>query len=310
MPHAIDVTRTIEWGWLIVIYLFLGGLSAGALALSGLANFLGRQERYVALARAGALVAPVPVMLGSALLVFDLGRPFFFWKLFVAFSPESPMWVGTWLLVAFSAVSAAYAYLFLPDRFKPWTPARPQAWKNVLAAAGLPIAVGVGIYTGVLLGAVPARPFWNTPMVAQLFLFSALSSGAALVMLVAPRLGGKALPEDTRLVLSVDVLFILLELFIVIPFILHGELSTLAARTSLGLILGGPLTGTFWVGVVLLGLVVPLTVETAAIGMGVARQRPVHVPRMLETAVAVLVLLGGFLLRYVFVRAGQLSEFI
>jgi formate-dependent nitrite reductase membrane component NrfD len=301
---------TIEWGWLIVLYLFLGGLSAGALALSGLAHYLGRQERYLALARAGALVAPLPVMLGSGILVFDLGRPLFFWKLFVAFAPESPMWVGSWLLLAFLGISLPWAYLFLPDRLRPWTPPRPEAWKNALAALALPVAVGVGIYTGVLLGAVPARPFWNTPMVAQLFLFSALSSGAALVMLAVPRLGPAARPEDVRLVLSADILFILLELFMIIPFILHGQLSTLAARTSLALILGGPLTATFWIGVVALGLLVPLLVEASAIAVSVVRQRPVHVSRALETGVAVLVLVGGFLLRYVFVRAGQLSEFI
>lgn len=302
--------QEMDWGWLIVLYLFLGGLSAGALVLSALAHHLGRQERYLALARAGALLAPLPVMAGSGILVFDLGRPLYFWKLFVALEPESPMWIGSWLLLAFLAVSIPYAYLFLPVRFRRWTPRRPDAWKNVLAAIGLPVAVGVGIYTGVLLGAVPARPFWNTPMVAQLFLFSALSSGAALVMLALPRLGLRARPEDVRLVLSADILFILLELFIIVPFILHGQLSTLAARRSLGAILGGPLTAVFWLGVVALGLVIPLLIEAAAIAASVAKQRPVHVSRALETGVAVLVLAGGFLLRYVFVRAGQLSEFI
>jgi formate-dependent nitrite reductase membrane component NrfD len=304
------MAHTLEWGWLVVVYLFLGGLSAGALVLSGLANYLGRQERYQTLARAGALVAPFPVLLGTGLLVLDLGRPLFFWKLFVAWEPESPMWVGSWLLLAFTAVSLGYAYLFLPDRRRPWTPARPELWKNALAAVALPIAVGVGIYTGVLLGAVPARPFWNTPMVAQLFLFSALSSGAALVMLVAPRLGEAPAPEDVRLVLSADILFILLELFIILPFILHGELSTLSARRALDLILGGPLTAVFWGGVVVLGLLLPLLVEAAAVAAAVGTRRPVHLPRAVETAVALLVLAGGFLLRYVFVRAGQLSDFV
>jgi formate-dependent nitrite reductase membrane component NrfD len=308
MTEMGGVPRVIEWGGLIVVYLFLGGLSAGAMALSSLAHFLGR--RYLVLARTGALIAPVPVMLGAGLLVFDLGRPFVFWKLFVAFAPESPMWIGSWLLVAFTAVSAAYACLFLPDGRRPWTPAHAERWKSILAGAGLPIAVGVGIYTGVLLGAVPARPFWNTPMVAQLFLFSALSTGAALVMMAAPRLGGPPSSDDTRLVLCADVAFIVLELFIIVPFILHGALSTLAARTSLDLILGGPLTATFWIGVVLLGLLLPLSIEAVALATAGLRQRPVAVPHGLELAVAVLVLAGGFLLRYVFVRAGQLSVFI
>jgi hypothetical protein len=41
-------------------------------------------------------------------------------------------------------------------------------WGRWIAMIGLPISVGVGIYTGVLLGAVQSRPFWNTNLVAQL----------------------------------------------------------------------------------------------------------------------------------------------
>jgi formate-dependent nitrite reductase membrane component NrfD len=300
-----------EWGLLIVIYLFLGGLSAGALVISGLANYLGRQERYNELARVGAWVAPFPVLLGTLLLVFDLGRPVMFWKLFFAFEPESPMWVGTWLLTLFSIVSLAYFNLFLPERLRLWKPVKAQLWKNILAAAGLPIGVGVGIYTGVLLGAVPARPFWNTPMVAQLFLFSALSTGAALMMILVPRFStAPEAEEDRKLLVSADIIFILLELFIILPYIIHGELSTLSARTSLGLILGGPYTLVFWIGVIALGLLTPLLTEVIELAPTLARRSPFRPHRIIEIAAGVLVLLGGFLLRYVFVGAGQMSEFI
>jgi formate-dependent nitrite reductase membrane component NrfD len=259
----------------------------------------------------GAYVAPFPVLIGSGLLMLDLGRPLHFWKLFVAFEPQSPMWIGTWLLTAFSLVSLSYFYLFLPPRWQPWKPAQVQTWKNVLAALGLPIGIGVGIYTGVLLGAVPARPFWNTPMVAQLFLFSGLSTGSALLILLVPRLaGGEEVEDDRRLLLSADTIFILLELFILIPYFVHGELSTLSARQSLGLVLSGPLAWTLWLGVVLLGLLVPLVVEVSELAPTLGRATAVHLNRRVEIAVGALVLLGGVLLRYVFVRAGQLSEFL
>lgn len=301
MKHA-------EWGLLIVTYLFLGGLSAGALVLSGLANYLGRQQRFTRLARVGAYVAPFPVLLGTGLLVLDLGRPLHFWKLFLAFEPESPMWIGTWLLTAFLAVSLPYLNLFLPEARRLWKPAHVQTWKNVLAAAGLPVGVGVGIYTGVLLGAVPARPFWNTPMVAQLFLFSGLSTASALLLLLVDRLGAE--PEERRFLLSADIVFILLELFIIVPFVIHGELSTLSARQSLGLILGGPLSVPFWLGVVVLGLLVPLAAEVFAVAPSLGRGEGLPLHRGLETAAGLLVLAGGLLLRYVFVRAGQLSGFV
>lgn len=301
--------RHEEWGLMIVIYLFLGGISAGAMVISGLANYIGRQQRFTHLARIGAWVAPFPVLLGTGLLVFDLGRPFHFWKLFTALEPESPMWIGTWLLGAFLAVSLPYMNLFLPERRRVWRPVRVALWKNVLAAAGLPIGIGVGIYTGVLLGAVPARPFWNTPMVAQLFLFSGLSTGAALLVLLQGRL--EAVPdEDRRLLLSADIVFIVLELFIILPYVIHGALSTLAARQSLGLIFTGPLAWAFWLGVVLLGLLVPLLTDALTVAPTLAGDRPLGAHRLVESMAAALVLVGGFLLRYVFVRAGQMSSFV
>lgn len=322
-----------EWGVLIVVYLFLGGLGAGCLVLAAVATLMGGQERYVSIARAGALAAPVPVMLGTGLLVFDLGRPFFFWKLFTAFEPESPMWIGTWLLTLFTFVSLAFANLHLPDRWQVWRPADASRWRTWLATVSIPIGISVGIYTGVLLGAVPARPFWNTPMVAQLFLFSALSTAAALLMIVAPRLpadagshepagaplvasgfsrkseGGTRPEADRMLLVAADVVLILLELLIIAPYIIHGQLSTESARDSLALIMGGPFTWPFWIGVVALGLLVPLALEAwHLVPMLTGRTHgPSH--RWVELMVAILVLCGGFLLRWVFVYAGQRSTF-
>jgi formate-dependent nitrite reductase membrane component NrfD len=307
-----------EWGFLIVVYLFLGGLGAGCLVLSAMATLAGRQQRYVSIARAGALVAPLPVMLGTGLLVFDLGRPFFFWKLFTAFAPESPMWIGTWLLTLFTFVSLAFANLHLPGRYQVWRPAESNRWRYWLAAAGIPIGIAVGIYTGVLLGAVPARPFWNTPMVAQLFLFSALSTAAALLIMVLPAEAGSyeeprandgGIDADRVLLLSADVVLILLELLIIAPYIIHGQLSTESARDSLALIMGGAFTLPFWVGVVGLGLLAPLAIEAWHLVPALTGRAHGPARRWMELAVAVLVLCGGFLLRWVFVYAGQRSTF-
>jgi formate-dependent nitrite reductase membrane component NrfD len=82
---------------------------------------------------------------------------------------------------------------------------------------GLPISVGIGIYTGVLLGTVQSRPFWNTSLVAQLFLFSALSTGCAALLFVL--LWERKLIEvaEIRLLYALDICALSLELFIVLP---------------------------------------------------------------------------------------------
>jgi len=100
----------IEWGILIVNYLFLGGLSAGIFFVSALATYLRQQDEtaYARIARYGAMMAPWPVSLGSLLLIFDLGNWPRFYKLFLHFRWHSPMSIGSWLLVLFTLVTILY----------------------------------------------------------------------------------------------------------------------------------------------------------------------------------------------------------
>jgi polysulfide reductase chain C len=320
-----------HWGLLVVNYLFLAGISAGAFVTSSFASYLG-SKRYQNLARLGAFVAPFPVAIGTGLLILDLGNPLNFWRLFMTIQFTSPMSIGTWFLTGFLLVTLVYAFLWLPDglrNFLRFPRSRadlgfPERWEPIgismvskarraVAALGFPISLGVGIYTGILLGAVPARPFWNTPMTAQLFLFSAMSTGAATLMVVnalLPRRFASSEPEaERRFVVSLDVVLIILEIFMVIPFILHHALSTWSSASSISLIVGGPFTAAFWVGFIGLGITVPLVLEVLELYPLVLKGVVERHGRVLTLASGGLVLAGGFLLRYIFVYAGQMSHF-
>jgi formate-dependent nitrite reductase membrane component NrfD len=314
--------KTIEWGFLIVNYLFLGGLSAGLLFVSALATFLYKIEEpspYTRIARLGALLAPWPVMIGCMLLIFDLGRWYRFYKLFLHLRLVSPMSIGSWLLILFTLVSLLNCYAWLTERQRNAMFAKlPRTlaffstfnrdidhWRRWLAFAGLPISVGVGIYTGVLLGAVQSRPFWNTNLVAQLFLFSALSTGCATLILGLS--GREKSAQELRLLYGLDICFMVLEFFIVLPYLIHGQLSVQAVQDSLKLILGGPFTILFWVFFLGLGLFAPLVIELRELVPVIVSNREFHYNRLLTAGTAVLILGGGFLLRYIFVFAGQMS---
>ncbi len=314
--------KTMEWGFLIVNYLFLGGVSAGLFFISGLATFLYKENDlspYARIARLGAWLAPWPVMLGCFLLVFDLGRWYHAYKLFLHLRVVSPMSIGSWLLVFFNLVALAFCWAWLNSmqraallshlpkhlQFLSALNRNPSSWRRTLAAVGLPISVGVGIYTGVLLGAVQSRPFWNTNLVAQLFLFSALSTGCATLILVLALVERPA--HELRLLYGLDICFLTLEFFIVLPYLIHGQLSVQAVQDSLQLILGGPFTVLFWVFFLALGLLVPLGIEVRELLPVVLWNREFHYRRLVTAGTAVLILGGGFLLRYVFVFAGQMS---
>ena len=317
--------KTIEWGFLIVSYLFLGGLSAGAFFVSALATWLqpNGDTPLQRVARWGAILAPWPVSIGSALLIFDLGNWYRFYKLFLHFRVVSPMSIGAWLLMLFTFVSLFYLWSWLTSAERDWLfdrlPRQLQflrrwdrdlaPWRRKLAAIGFPLSIGVGIYTGVLLGAVQSRPFWNTNLVAQLFLFSALSSGcAALILLLSLDRQTVSLAEF-RFLYTLDVVLMTLEFFIVLPYLIHGELSVEAVKQSLHLILGGPFTVIFWVFFLGLGLLLPLAFEVWEMLPALSSSASLHYSRTLALSTSVLVLMGGFLLRYVFVFAGQMSSF-
>ncbi|MFN8442047.1 MAG: NrfD/PsrC family molybdoenzyme membrane anchor subunit [Caldilineaceae bacterium] len=323
---------SFEWGLLVVIYLYTAGISAGMFAVSSFATYIGGGQ-YRRLARLSALLAPWPLMLGLGMLVFDLGRPLRFWRLFTTIQITSPMSIGSWLLTLFTAVALLYLVLWLPrplrnlirlpsrvdalghlSRWKPLDQRVVRMGRGILAAVGFALSLGVGMYTGVLLGAIPSRPFWNTPMVAQLFLFSALSSGAAFVLLVAA-LGGRlldaeAMRHERHLLVSIDASLIVLEIFIIIPFFLHQVLNTWSSSVSINLVMGGPYTLAFWGGVVVLGLLVPLAIEGYELFPLILKEGAIKYSRQLGFVSASLVLVGGFLLRYVFVYAGQVSHFL
>ena len=67
--------KTIEWGFLIILYLFLGGLSAGLFFVSAVASFLQNGDaRYQRIARWGALLAFVYALgLGVPFLLVSFG---------------------------------------------------------------------------------------------------------------------------------------------------------------------------------------------------------------------------------------------
>lgn len=348
--------KSIEWQYLIVSYLFLGGLSAGLFFVSALTELFRNENDppKAEIARVGALLAPWPVMIGCALLIFDLGHWYRFYKLFLHFRWESPMSIGSWLLTIFIFVSLFHAYGWMPagtrDGILAKLPKRLKFlgilnrdlsdWRRPLAIVGLPMSVGVAIYTGVLLGAVQSRPFWNTNLVAQLFLFSALSAGCALLILVLAASNRRFEMHEFQSLYLLDVSFLTLEFFIVVPYVIHGELSVQAVRESLQLVLGGPFTILFWVFFMGLGLVLPWAIEVyealplllsharigprvenaAAAATGPDSSAPIcgelvelapakklHFSRSWAIAAAALVLIGGVLVRYIFVFAGQMS---
>jgi formate-dependent nitrite reductase membrane component NrfD len=98
-----------QWEWFIVWYFYLGGLAGGAYLLGTLLRLLGDQ-RDRTIARMAFLITFPILILCPILLTLDLGRPLRFWHMLInsrTFVPNfkywSPMSVGVWVLLIFSA---------------------------------------------------------------------------------------------------------------------------------------------------------------------------------------------------------------
>ncbi len=305
----------VNWGLPVILYLFLAGLGAGAVTVSGsvLLRKGGFGASRFAVARCGALIGPIPLMLGTFMLVFELGQPFRALNLFKVIN-LSPMSIGSWLLLIFIFVSLLYALTFLSSSAGPGD--KLARFRRALAWICVPIGIGVAIYTGILLGAMPARPFWNSPILAALFLLSALSSGVASIILVGVFSRRKSSDPAIRadydnssyLLVSSDALLLGGELLIVFLFLLFGQLTVGDVRYSMGVILpGGQMATLFWGLVVIVGLLIPFIIELFQIAPRMLYRREFKTLVALEVMVPIAILIGGFALRYSIVIAGQIT---
>jgi formate-dependent nitrite reductase membrane component NrfD len=314
---------TTEWGFLIATDLFFGGISAGLFLLSVCAIFLrtNGEIRYPHVARFGALLAPWPVMAASAILMLDLGHWYRFYKLLLHFRPLSAMSMGTWILSSFIALSLVYCYASLEagDRTRLFAmlPKR-LGWlvrynrdlshlRRPLALIGVPLAIGVALYPGLLLGLIQARPFWNSPLVAQLFIVSAISTACA-VLLLAGHIRGREPAADLGVLYSANGLLLAIELALVVSFVMYGVVSLQPTRYAMRLILGGPFTIWFWVCFVGLGVLVPFIVASRQLALRFGRSTRAPMPTAITIGATVLVVVGAYVLRCVFVFAGQSSS--
>lgn len=294
------------WGWQPALYLFLGGLSAGAfLAVSILR--LARPGKFYKTIRGGVWVATGALALGLLALISEVEKPFqalLLWQGFV--NGSSWMAIGAWLLLASFIVFALSALLTtdkVAETLRVKEEARAAANK-VLAIIGIPCSLAVAGYTGILLSMAPAVPLWDTWLLPALFTVSALDTGVAAVMLFAVLAERDEGIGAVRRAFELAVIgLVVLEAIVLTAFVVSLQSAGGAAATSVGILTGGALQAPFWGLFVAVGLAVPLV---AAVVQVVAAKRIDN--ELMRVAVPVggsaCALVGGLTLRFLILLAG------
>jgi len=296
VPSSTFFSAPPDWGWLIVFYFFFGGLAGGCYFLAVLIDFFGRDEDRP-LARLGYYIAFPCIVISGLLLTLDLTRPLRFWHMLIEsntyrplFKYWSPMSVGSWALLIFG-IFALLSFLgaLVEDHRLAWSAGRrirpPTLLGRIIGLIGGTFGFYVAGYTGVLL-AVTNRPIWSdTPLLGMLFVVSAASISAALMILLAQRSrwtmpGLVALHRMDTWVVALELL-VLIAVMISLGPVFHAWLN------AWGLLL--------FFGVIVVGMLIPLALFWRREWLG---------DRNVTTAAA-LVLVGGFILRLVIVFSAQ-----
>ena len=215
-PNEIE----IHWSILIVVYPYITGLVAGAFILASLVKVFNVKElqptyRLALLtALAFLLIAPLPLQL-------HLGRPERSYEMFLTPNPASAMamfgFVYLWYLMLVLLLEIWFEYrrdmivwsaestgmkkwvlkilsLFSTD-ISEKAVAFDKKTVKVITIIGIPSAFLLHGYVGFIFGSIKANPWWSSVMMPVVFLFSAIVSGIAIVMLlymiIIPLRGGK-----------------------------------------------------------------------------------------------------------------------
>jgi len=291
------------WHWQIPLYLFLGGLAAGILFFAALFYINGKEKDNPAAVKLAPFLTPLLLIFGLIALFVDLRHKAFFWQLYTNIKLQSPMSWGAWTLMVITPVSFIWCALHIKELFPKWDwkynwlkalETFFNRYKKAVAWVMLIYSVILGIYTGILLSAFNARPLWNTSILGPLFLASGMSAGAAAILILS-----KSKEERKRFAI-IDLIIIGIELFLIVHMFMGFLASTQVQIEAARLFLGGPYTMSFWIFVVIIGMIIPAVLE-------ILELRKFHVPAVIA---AILVLFGSVMLRFIIVYAGQASRWL
>ncbi|RDB57691.1 polysulfide reductase [Paraeggerthella hongkongensis] len=298
------------WGWLPAIYLFLGGLGAGAYVTVSILR-LAKPGSFKRTVTGGVWIAVASLAIGLLALISEVPKPLQAMILFKSFvNGSSWMTIGAWLLMA-TFMMVGLSALFTTDKIADWLGklckplGRARGTINkVLAIIGIPLALAVAVYTGILLGSAPAIPLWNTWLLPVLFTVSALDTGLAAVSIVAAVLEKDQGIERVQSVFEKTVVgLVALEAVVLAAFLVTMQQAGGGAAVSAGILSEGVLSMQFWVLVVAVGLVGPFAAAVVQIAAS-KRKSGGHLPAAIPVGGAACALVGGFTLRFVVLAAG------
>ena len=310
-------TPNLVWDSTIAIYLFLLGISSGAvqLAIAYRNSFKIEKPSENWMIRSAAILGTIPTLVGLTLLVFHLTKPWTFWKLMFNYNGTSVMSMGVMLFQVYMAVIVVWIAIMFKDwlavlinrylpMFKfilPWIDFAESKLLKPIEFVLFTLAAVLGAYTGFLLSALISYPMLNNPVLPALFLASGTSSGIAatfLMILIVGKLSGDS--KEIHFIHKFEVPIMVTELGLLVAFFVGLHFGGADKQLALHNALTGTWGMVFWVGVFLIGILIPLIANL--FGSHTVKYSPKFI-----ILVSIFDLIGVFCLRFFILYAGHLT---
>jgi formate-dependent nitrite reductase membrane component NrfD len=279
----VNYTRQTEWidrrGIFLWIAFYAGGLGGGLYLVSLLFNSLwGMFISWLIIA----------VIKGGTHLMY-LGKPWRAWRIITR--PQT-----SWLARGFIFVVLFVGFGAIQMILSHWLP-RSAAEIIFKVLAGI-MAFSVATYTGIILKNVKGVPFWNSLLLPILFVICGILGGFGLAVIIALNGGGvdlAAAEMGSRWLLLANALLIVIYLW-------QSSRREAVGKQSVLQQISGESAPVFWTGVVLLGIVIPLTIAISGL--------MVHIPSAILIAAVACEIIGGLALRYCVLKAGAYKPLV
>lgn len=300
----------VTWDYRVVIDLFLGGVGVGLFLLATYFSFTAK-EKYWTVIKTGYLLSPVFVGTGVLSLMTELGKPLRMFTTYIHFNPTSITSWGGYIQTLFILAGLLIIYYLFKTGIESFN---SNTFKSI-QITGLLLAVGTGMYHGLLLTSL-GRPLWMNGLLPVLFFLSSIITGASLLIVLGSvsskifrsaqdlaiaevAITNRSAKSDQSLTHLFTILLVL-QVLLMIVWRVTLQATGLEAVGNYQLMMEH--YGTIWWTVAIgLGLIVPLAISTYSSIRKVSFSMGSAVILMVST------LIGSYAFKYIIVYAGQLN---
>ncbi|MCF0252752.1 MAG: polysulfide reductase NrfD [Duodenibacillus sp.] len=264
MNFTLGLTQGVQWPWPIAVYLFLAGISGGAVAIAMVMNLYKGRTVSSPLEKAASLIGFIAICLGMVCLVADLTNPLYFWRILVFYNPTSVMSIGVMALLVYIPLTFILVLVAFSDKIKGLPLFGPVgAWfaarRTGLSWVALLFAVTICAYTGFLISALVRYPLINTAVLPALFVASGLSAGAAGSKLLAVGCFGDDMHSgDMHVLHNAEWPIMAAEALCIFMIAMAMVLGNAGCQMAAAAFVQGTWATVFWIGVVGVGFAMPV----------------------------------------------------